>query len=36
MEEQLLEQAIQSMLSNETENEILIEGILDLVQRILG
>jgi len=36
MEEQLLEQAIQTMLSNETENEILIEGILDLVQRILG
>ena len=36
MEEQLLEQAIQSMLSGETENEILVEGLLDLVQRILG
>lgn len=36
MEEQLLEQAIQAMLASETENEIFVEGILDLVQRILG
>ena len=36
MEEQLLEQAIQTMLASETENEMLLEGILDLVQRILA